>query len=125
MDRFLLLTLLCLSMQVIVSNEPPPSPREGRDAGKEAFIQRLRARQLIQAKDSGDRLLEKSEAHRQADFEEGLLPPCNDRQNVEIKPLSEWLEDATKKVLAQLKDNQVCNCNCGKPKNSCTPIGKP
>lgn len=37
----LLLLIICLSAKALVGAEPPASPREGREAGKHAFIARI------------------------------------------------------------------------------------
>jgi hypothetical protein len=74
----LLLLIVCLSAKALVGSEPPPSPRDGREAGKEAFIQRLSQRRTLQEQavpDVHDHIFQRSLARRQADAEEGVLPP--------------------------------------------------
>lgn len=75
----LLLLIICLSAKALTGSEPPPSPRDGRDAGKEAFIQRLSQRRTLQEQAvldvQFDHIFQRSLARRQADAEEGVLPP--------------------------------------------------
>lgn len=72
MKKLLFIIGVCLAAKALVGAEPPASPRQGRGAGKEAFIQRLQQRRTppeIIAMDVHDRILERARAQRQAEQE--------------------------------------------------------
>lgn len=59
--------ILCglLWVSISFSAEPPPSPREGADAGKKAFIKRLQQKRILQEQRTQD--LATAHAHQRID----------------------------------------------------------
>ncbi len=110
----LLLLIACLSAKALIGSSPPPSPRDGANAGAEAFKQRLREIKLTQDLRI-DRLLQASEARRQADFEEGVhLPTISEPKELSSQELQ--AKEDIEALLAILNNPHKCNCDNSKPK---------
>lgn len=48
MKQLVCISIICLLSAKLIGSEPPPSPRDGKDAAQKAFIQQLAERKAAQ-----------------------------------------------------------------------------